>query len=171
MSATFVQLKGILRFAQDDKMSLAPYQRLFDHALWANRRVLKCLGSIASPPARALDLFAHVVTTERLYLERIGQRDPWPQDFWPKLLLEECAAVISHNEKSYGAFFERLTPEHLAGAAHYRNSKGVRFSTSRADLLTHVALHGAYHRGQIAALLREAGEESVDTDFITFTRG
>jgi uncharacterized damage-inducible protein DinB len=36
--------------------------------------------------------------------------------------------------------------------------------------LMHVALHGAYHRGQIAQVIRQGGGEPVNTDFITFQR-
>ena len=32
-------------------------------------------------------------------------------------------------------------------------------------------LHGAYHRGQIALLLREGGAEPAPTDYIAFVRG
>ena len=39
----------------------------------------------------------------------------------------------------------------------------------RVDL--HVALHGAYHRGLIAGLRRDAGAEASATDFIVFVRG
>ena len=31
----------------------------------------------------------------------------------------------------------------------YKNSKGTEFRNSKRDILTHVALHGQYHRGQI----------------------
>jgi uncharacterized damage-inducible protein DinB len=37
-------------------------------------------------------------------------------------------------------------------------------------VLTHVVLHGAYHRGQIAADLRAAGLEPPYTDFIEAAR-
>jgi uncharacterized damage-inducible protein DinB len=38
------------------------------------------------------------------------------------------------------------------------------------DILTHVVVHGAYHRGQIAKLLGRAGVAAVNTDYITFAR-
>ena len=41
---------------------------------------------------------------------------------------------------------------------------------SEADIVTHVALHGAYHRGQIAWVLRHGAGEPVSTDFITMVR-
>ena len=37
-------------------------------------------------------------------------------------------------------------------------------------VLTHVALHGSYHRGQIAALIRSGGDEPINTDYIMWLR-
>jgi uncharacterized damage-inducible protein DinB len=39
------------------------------------------------------------------------------------------------------------------------------------DMLLHVALHGAYHRGQIALLVRAGGSTPSPTDYIAFIRG
>jgi uncharacterized damage-inducible protein DinB len=38
------------------------------------------------------------------------------------------------------------------------------------DILTHVAMHGAYHRAQIATAVRESGQEPAYTDFIHAVR-
>jgi uncharacterized damage-inducible protein DinB len=38
------------------------------------------------------------------------------------------------------------------------------------DILTHVGLHGVYHRGQIALLARQGGGTAVATDYIIYTR-
>ena len=38
------------------------------------------------------------------------------------------------------------------------------------EILMHVAFHSAYHRGQIALLLRQAKNNALNTDYITFTR-
>ena len=52
----------------------------------------------------------------------------------------------------------------------YRNSRGVVFQNTVAEILTHVALHGSYHRGQIAMRVRAAGGVPVTTDYIVFRR-
>jgi uncharacterized damage-inducible protein DinB len=46
------------------------------------------------------------------------------------------------------------------------NSKGEPYTSSVEDILTHVVFHGAYHRGQIAAKMRESGLEPAYTDYI-----
>ena len=38
------------------------------------------------------------------------------------------------------------------------------------DVLTHVILHSAYHRGQVALAMRAAGMEPAYTDFIHAVR-
>jgi len=148
----------------------ADLQRLMQHSDWANIRLFERLRKIKLPEPRPLRLFAHVLTAERIYLERMRALDPWPQDFWPELSLEECAALVSENRLAYKKFFEALSENDLNTAVKYRNSKGTAFHTPIKDLLTHVALHGAYHRGQIASLIRNAGHEPVNTDFIIFVR-
>ena len=51
------------------------------------------------------------------------------------------------------------------------NSAGEHFETTVSDILTHVALRRAYHRGQVAHLLRQAGAEPQPTDYIPIVRG
>jgi uncharacterized damage-inducible protein DinB len=140
------------------------------HADWANRRVLDLLNAASVTEQRTLLLFAHILTAERIYLERMRGLDPWPQDFWPELSLAECAALAAENRRQYEIFFDALAEADLDHAVKYRNSKGAEFHTPIKDLLTHVTLHGVYHRGQIAAAVRAAGGEPVHTDFIAFVR-
>jgi uncharacterized damage-inducible protein DinB len=52
----------------------------------------------------------------------------------------------------------------------YKNSKGVDFTTSVEDLLTHVAFHGIYHRGQIMLLMRNSGKDVAATDYAMYMR-
>jgi uncharacterized damage-inducible protein DinB len=61
-------------------------------------------------------------------------------------------------------------PETLAREIDYRNSTGTQFRNTVSDILTHVVLHGSYHRGQIARLTREAGGTPAVTDYIAFVR-
>lgn len=143
--------------------------RLLAHAHWANARILAALQA-AAPPAEAVRLFAHVLTTEQLYHERMSGRDPWPQDFWPALSLADCARLVPANRDRYRRFLDGLTDEDLARPARYRNSRGTRYETPLIDMLTHLALHGQHHRGQIVRCLRQHDTPPPVIDFITFVR-
>ena len=39
-----------------------------------------------------------------------------------------------------------------------------------AHEVMHMATHGAYHRGQVALLVRDAGADPLATDFIVYMR-
>jgi len=70
---------------------------------------------------------------------------------------EKCAAQVEANAADYRRYLEALTDDMLDFVITYRNSKGIEFSNSVGDTLTHVSLHGSYHRGQIAQTIRGAG--------------
>ena len=61
-------------------------------------------------------------------------------------------------------------PEAFEATITYTNSKGEPCTSRVADVLTHVALHGAHHRGQLVAELRAAGHVPPYVDFIHATR-
>ncbi|MGE7918037.1 DinB family protein [Viridibacillus sp. NPDC093762] len=67
-------------------------------------------------------------------------------------------------------FLTNLANTDLDKLISYKNSKGKECKNSVRDILTHVVLHGQYHRGQINSLLREKGIEPINVDFITFVR-
>jgi uncharacterized damage-inducible protein DinB len=63
-------------------------------------------------------------------------------------------------------YLTNLSPDDLEKQIDYRNSKGEAWSSRVDDVLTHVVMHSAYHRGQIALEMREAGLQPAYTDFI-----
>lgn len=143
-------------------------RRLFDHMAWADRKLVDLLS--VSDEARqvpgVLRLLSHVVAAERVWLLRIRGENAAEVPIWPDWSVEEIAAIAEANAKQYR---EALDDEHDR-VVEYRNSNGTPFSTRLADILTHVALHGSYHRGQIAAALRAGGVEPINTDYITYVR-
>ncbi len=146
------------------------YLRLFRHADWANRRVLKLLQSISTPPEKARRLLAHLLAAEQIWITRLRGADSSTLEVWPDHSLEQCAIRVEKNAADYRRYLETLAEDTLNAAINYRNSKGEAFSNSVGDTLTHVSLHGAYHRGQIAQTIRDAGFEPINTDFIIFVR-
>ncbi|HEX2189964.1 MAG TPA: DinB family protein [Longimicrobiaceae bacterium] len=150
----------------------AHLERLFAHAAWADRRVLELLA--ATPGARTqrvLRLLAHLLAAERVWLLRLRGEDSAVQPIWPEdPSLDELRVLQAANEDGYARYLAALGDADLAAEVAYSNSRGEAFRTAVADVLAHVALHGSYHRGQVAAAVRGAGGEPVNTDFITFVR-
>ena len=144
-------------------------RRQFAYDAWANREVLATLSASARPTARPLQLLAHILSAERLWLERI-RRQAQSLPVWPDSSLDHCAAQINELALLWREFFSQLTPAGLSENITYKNSKGEPWTSTVVDILTHVALHSAYHRGQIASQVRAGGEQPAHTDFIHAAR-
>jgi uncharacterized damage-inducible protein DinB len=142
---------------------------LVDHMAWADDRVLESLRQPAIPP-RALEIYAHVLGAEHVWLARLEGRMPTVA-VWPKMTMVECERVARENQTAFLGYVNRLTSADLRRTVHYRNSAGQEFDTPIEDILVHVAMHGSYHRGQVTLLVRDAGAEPQPTDFIAFVRG
>jgi uncharacterized damage-inducible protein DinB len=145
-------------------------QRLFDHVAWADAQILQALQASGSKPEEAARLLAHVLAAERVWLMRLNGQDRSPTVLWPDFSLEDGERLEQENRRGYRLLLEQAEERDLFRPVSYRNSKGEHFETPIIDILTHVALHGSYHRGQISRLLRNAGYEPVNTDYIHFVR-
>ncbi|HEX8693698.1 MAG TPA: DinB family protein [Longimicrobium sp.] len=145
-------------------------RRLYAHLRWADRRVLEALRGAPGPPDDALRIYAHVLGAEHTWLSRLRER-PATVAIWPTLTLDECAALARENADGFDALLEEAGMGGLAREVAYRNSAGDEFRSRIDDILLHAAMHGAYHRGQVALLLRRAGAEPLATDYIAFVRG
>jgi uncharacterized damage-inducible protein DinB len=142
---------------------------LLDHMAWADERVLESLRQ-PGVPERTLNLYAHVLGAEHVWLARLEQRKP-VIPVWPAIGLDECERLARENRAAFRAYADRLTSSDLGRTVHYRNSAGQELDSAIEDILVHVAMHGSYHRGQITLLVRDAGAEPQPTDYIAFVRG
>jgi uncharacterized damage-inducible protein DinB len=145
-------------------------RRLVDHLAWADRRVLEGLRVDPGTDAAALEYFAHVLGTEHVWISRIRQQPP-EVAVWPRLTLDECAALGERNRRDLESMIGGLTPESLAREVPYVNSAGDSFVSRLDDILLHIMLHGAYHRGQVSLMVRRSGGTPMPTDYIAFVRG
>jgi uncharacterized damage-inducible protein DinB len=145
------------------------FARMFSYDHWANRECLSALCVVGSTNPKVLRLVAHTVSAQKLWLERI-LRQPQSLPVWPSSTVEECAALVDSMAIAWKEFLDRLPADALDATVEYRNSKGDPWSSRVEDVLTHVLLHSAYHRGQVALEMRTAGLEPAYTDFIHAVR-
>jgi uncharacterized damage-inducible protein DinB len=142
---------------------MAEIERLLAYDDWANRETLRSLGG--TPPAAACRRFAHILGAERTWLQRITGGAPVA--VWPEPDLAAFAGELDDLRRRWRGV---LAAEDPLRTVAYTNTKGRRFESTVGEILLHVVLHGAYHRGQIAADLRAHGVEPAYTDFIHATR-
>jgi uncharacterized damage-inducible protein DinB len=143
--------------------------RLYEHLGWADNEIFAALELVRNDSETPRKLTAHIVRTEQIWLSRIQSIDIGQLTPWTSLSISECRELSARVLSAYQAVIESSPDDQLDKLIIYRNMKGIEYQTPLRDILLHVALHGAYHRGQIAALLRASGLEPPSTDFILFS--
>lgn len=147
-------------------MNLADYlRREFSYDEWANQETLKAIEAAGGKDARSLQLMAHIFAAERVWLERLRQQ-PQSVAVWPDFDLQQCREQAADLGQRWHQYLELLTAGDVAQTISYKNSKGEAYTSAIMDVLSHVIMHSAYHRGQIASHMRESGQAPAYTDFI-----
>jgi uncharacterized damage-inducible protein DinB len=149
----------------DRQMDLLDYfRRQFAYHAWANQEVLAAIRVSPAGVGRSLELFAHILSAERLWLERLRQTPP-TLPVWPQLSLGQCEAQALEMSSLWREYLDEPAGN-LSQSVTYKNSKCETYSSTAEEILTHVILHSAYHRGQIASHIRDNGQTPAYTDFI-----
>ena len=144
---------------------------IFDHVAWADARTRDAILTLADESdarAQATRLYAHLAAAEHVWLARLERRAP-EHAIWPDLSLDAAVSLAVESVAGLRAIAMRGDGE-LEHEVEYRNSAGRAFRNRVADVLTHVALHGSYHRGQIASLARQGDGTPAITDYIAYVR-
>ncbi len=86
---------------------------------------------------------------------------------WPDLTLDAVEKELDELRRAWHDIWNRAIQ---GRSIEYRNTKGEKHASRVDDVLMHVVMHGSYHRGQIATLVRQGGSTPAYTDFIQATR-
>ena len=145
----------------------------FAYNRWANRRLAEATGRLAADDyARDMNAsFAsirgtliHLLWAEWWWL-RVWQGSTPPRQFDAEMFpdVSALAAGWTELEREQDAFLSRLSDGQLE---HRRSVRGYEYTLG--ELVHHLLNHSTYHRGQVAMLLRQIGEEPPATDFRLF---
>ncbi len=144
-------------------MDIGDYlRRQFRYEAWANREVLAAIRAQGADE-RSVQLMSHVLAAGRLWIERLRQV-PQSVAVWPKPDLAWCETEAERLAHAWAEYLNKT--QDFERSISYKNSKGEAWTSRIDDVLTHVLMHSAYHRGQIASHMREKGQNPAYTDFI-----
>jgi uncharacterized damage-inducible protein DinB len=144
-----------------------PLRLLIRYDIWANREMLDGLGNGAPP--RSLKWMGHIIGAEYLWLARMAKK-PAPLPVWPDLSLDECSRGLTELSGMLSETLASATPSRLSDTVSYTNTKGEAWTSTVEDILIHLTIHSAYHRGQMASDLRSSGQDPPYTDYIHAVR-
>ena len=138
---------------------------------WADARASASIRAMPESAIRdrAVALYAHIVAIEEAWLARFEQRTPRHTQ-WPAWSLEEASALAASSGAGLHAIATAAASEGLSATITYRSRTGVESRNALWEILLHVVMHGTYHRGQIALLVRDGGGVPASTDFSIYLR-
>jgi uncharacterized damage-inducible protein DinB len=153
------------------------FRKLFEHEQDAHAKVVLSLESVPAhlrdSPAyqKALGVLAHLATARRVWLERLGVIPATTGSLFPDVKdLAHTFTELTTVQQLWSHYLAKLSDDELARTIEYKSLDAGRFRNRIEDILTQLFAHSAYHRGQIASLVRTAGGEPAATDYIYWCR-
>jgi uncharacterized damage-inducible protein DinB len=148
----------------------------YDH--WANLRLIDAMSGLDSQSFRQKiassfpsihQTLVHILWAEELWLERWQGRSFIPSldpaDF-PSLQTLRTRLHDIHTKQLQ--FLKELPAEAADRVVGYVNFRGERWEYTLRQMVQHLAMHSAYHRGQLATLLHQLGRVPPSTDYLVF---
>lgn len=136
--------------------------RFFDYQAWANRAFFEALESVplegrdAPGFEQALALMNHIHAVADIFAHHLtGRPHAYRSDVpAPLLPLPELQAACETLDRWYIGYVAEISEAELAVPLAFSFTDGDRGCLSREEMLSHVLLHGGYHRGEIGRLLK-----------------
>lgn len=157
-----------------------PTLEMYDYHVWANQKMVdrlkelsqdvynKEMQSIFPSISKAL---SHIYLTDHLWLDVISGKsmneafavvNQFTEQTESKSI-EEIESSFFDLSKRYKAFLS--VQEDMEKVIVVDNPYAGLLTTSISESILHVVTHGSYHRGNIAAMLRQQGHASVMQDY------
>jgi uncharacterized damage-inducible protein DinB len=158
-------------------------RHLYEYNDWANGKLLAAARGVPAAELAAgravswgncLTGFGHIAAAQVNWLERwqTGANEVSTTDLQDGLVsLDEVHDALKRSHASLRDFVGALTDERLDSPLPYRDSTGRTADRPLWQLMTHVANHGSYHRGELAAALTGLGHSPGDLDFLFWEVG
>ncbi len=140
----------------------------FEHMHWANQKVIDILGKNGEALDEAIKMMGHVVSAEHIWLSRMRGQDPVLVP-WTRLTLPECREYTAAHRVGYLDIIRHLNEERFRESISFLLTNGKAMSSTRGDILCHVPIHGAHHRGQILRLISQNDIKPPAIDYVLYS--
>lgn len=115
---------------------------------------------------RCISLSSHIINAQHIWNARI-KGEGMPVKAWQTHSIEQLDPLNEAGFTESMRLMNTLSPVH---EIDYGNTQGETFKNSIQDVMLHIANHGTYHRGQLAARLTEIGVPALPSDYIRYKR-
>ena len=143
------------------------FARLFEHDRWANGLVLNAMGGLGERlPSKPLGRLSHLIICQQLWLSRMTDDFETPASIFPAWTLDETRDRYEVIGGGMKRLIETLPEADFHAHFDFTSMEGKPYRLLRRDILTQLAEHGAYHRGQIAVEINPLLGKPLATDYV-----
>ncbi len=152
---------------------VATLERVLSYKATANSEILEAMRKFddASPAKEiAIRVLNHTYAVDQIFaanLQRAGHGYTSPNPSQAPSL-EELSAAIKTSDQWYIDYVPHLDETQLAERIDFTFTDGLPGCMSREEMLMHVTIHGAGHRGQISVLMMQNSITPPGDGFTSF---
>jgi uncharacterized damage-inducible protein DinB len=145
--------------------------RLFEYDKQTNLLLTQTI-SDAGNPEKPVQLMAHILAAQQIWLARCLGGAPASAAIWPEWAPDIFEPLINDSHRGWIDFLRtKHNDADFDSYISYNDLKGNPHSTRLSDVFGQVINHGTHHRAQIGQLLKFGGLENLPpTDYIVFAR-
>ncbi|HEU0112938.1 MAG TPA: DinB family protein [Flavisolibacter sp.] len=155
--------------------------QLAAYNVWANQLLFDIINqlpaekqtqTVASSFDNLLKTVLHMWDAESIWWQRLklSERITRPGESFNGTVKEATDKLLQQN-KQWNEWVNNAQQHVLEHEFIYQNSKKEQFKQPVYQMLQHIFIHNAYHRGQLVTMLRQLGVEKIpQTDFIVWSR-
>jgi len=139
----------------------------FAYTEWANHTLFETVADLESKDLQLPRLCAHIVNAQRIWLHRV-HHEPAGFKVWDTMPVSESLQKNKESIQEWQDYLQRLPEGGLHQMVRFTSPKGESIEFSVERIIRQLHLHGAYHRGQIAILLRSFTSKIPATDYLKY---
>jgi uncharacterized damage-inducible protein DinB len=139
--------------------------KLVAHCEWANNAWRDFIEARAASDDWLRQRISHIMLGERAWFQRIHGKEPG-REIWRQLSFSELGQLAEEHHRVYAD----LLTQDLTRMIAFQRFTGEMYESPIADILLHLTLHGAHHRGQMATHASAVGLTPINTDFVQYCR-
>jgi uncharacterized damage-inducible protein DinB len=141
---------------------------LFRYQAWANKELLEAMEQIDSDRHGeerrvAARLMNHCLVVGQIFAAHLmGERHGFSAANTPDVpVLRELRAAVAATDDWYLKYLQSATPDLLCGSVPFVFTDGDKGCMTREEMLTHVVIHGGYHRGEVGRIMAQLSARSM----------
>ncbi|SDR32442.1 Uncharacterized damage-inducible protein DinB (forms a four-helix bundle) [Rhizobiales bacterium GAS113] len=142
--------------------ALALLRTLFRYQAWANNELLEKIESLDPELHKeerhaAIHLINHSYVVDQIFAAHlVGAKHNFSADNTTDTPgLEDLRLAVAASDRWYLEYLETLAPELLSESVPFEFTDGDKGCMSHEEMLTHVVIHGGYHRGEVGRIMAQ----------------